>query len=219
MISELIDKQDTFEIVRDQIAGILAAETVSQMALAVEVAKDPADWKLRIFLERSNPWEEWLNSQDDTSPIINVWYDSSSFNKASSNVVSRQHSTSTFNIDMYGYGKSKGEGEGHAPGDRTAALEVQRAIRLVRNILMAGTYTYLDLRGVVGTRWPQSINVFQPQLDDRSAIQVVGARLAFSVEFNEFSPQVPSVELELVSLTVDNDSGEVLIEADYDYTA
>ena len=34
MIPELIDKQDTFEVVRDEIAAILKTEVVSQMALA-----------------------------------------------------------------------------------------------------------------------------------------------------------------------------------------
>ena len=60
MISELIDKQDNFEIVRDQIAAILVNEVASQMALATAEAKDPEDWNLQIFTERSNPWEKWL---------------------------------------------------------------------------------------------------------------------------------------------------------------
>lgn len=219
-ISTLIDKQDTFEIVRDQIAQILADEVASQMALAVLAAKDPDDWKLRVFTERSNPWEQLLNAQvADTSPIVNVWYDNSNFDSSASTVVERQKTDAVYNIDCYGYGVSKDDGgSGHIPGDKEAAFEVQRALRLVRNILMSAEYTYLDLRKIVWGRWPQAITVFQPQLDGRSVQQVVGARIQFRVVFNEFSPQVESVELEAVQVDIKRaEDGSVVAEADYVY--
>ena len=52
--------------------------------LATAGGKDPADWKLRIFTERSNPWEEWLNidADTDTSPVVNVWFDTSTFDQS-----------------------------------------------------------------------------------------------------------------------------------------
>lgn len=221
MIAELIDKQDNFEVIRDQIAAILATEVASQMALASGEGKDPNDWKLRIFSERSNPWEQLLNEQTDRSPIVNVWFDTSNFDPAASNISERQRTEGVFNIDCYGYGISSDEpGGGHNPGDKEAAFEVHKALRLVRNILMAAEYTYLGLRGVVWQRWPQSITVFQPQLDGRQMQQLVGARLAFRVVFNEFSPQVPAETLELVSVDVKRtEDGEIAAEADYDYTA
>ena len=220
MINELIDKQDTFEIVRDQIAAILALEIANQQLLATAAAKDPADWKLRIFTERSNPWEQFLNDQDDASPLVNIWYDNSNFDQSSSNSIDRQKSDSVFNIDCYGYGKSADrEAGGHNPGDREAAFEVQKALRLVRYILMAGEYLYLGLRGQVWTRWSQSITVFQPQLDGRQMQQIVGARIALRVGFNEFSPQVQTETLDLVSIDMKRaEDGEILVEADYDYT-
>lgn len=220
-ISTLIDKQDSFEIIRDQIAAILAIEVASQMQLATDGGKDPNDWKLRIFTERSNPWEQLLNEQSDQSPIVNVWYDNSNFDPSGSNIVERQKTEGVFNIDCYGYGMSKDDGgTGHVPGDKEAALEVQRALRLVRNILMAGEYTYLSLRGLVWQRWPQAVTVFQPQIDARQIQQIVGARLAFRVVFNEFSPQVEAETLELLSVDVIRaEDGEIYFEADYDYTA
>jgi hypothetical protein len=221
MIAELIDKQDNFEVIRDQIAAILATEVANQMALATAGGKDPDNWKLRIFSERSNPWEQLLNEQVDRSPIVNVWFDNSNFDPAASNISERQKTEGVFNIDCYGYGISSDEvGGGHNPGDKEAAFEVHKALRLVRNILMAAEYTYLGLRGVVWQRWPQSITVFQPQLDGRQMQQIVGARLAFRVVFNEFSPQVPAETLELVSVDVKRtEDGEIVVEADYDYTA
>jgi hypothetical protein len=220
MIAELIDKQDNSEIVRDQIAAILATEVASQQALATADGKNPADYKLRIYTERSNPWETFLNDQTDRSPVVNVWFDSSNFDKGGSNIVKRQKTEATFNIDCIGFGMSEDvPGGGHKAGDKEAALEVQRALRLVRNILMAAEYTYLGMQGVVWQRWPQSITSFQPQIDGRQIQQIVGARLAFNVVFNEFSPQVPAVTLELVSAEVSrSEDGEVVVNADYDYT-
>lgn len=220
MIAELINKQDNFEIIRDEIAAILATEVASQMALATVAGEDPNDWKLRVYLERSNPWEVFLNEQTDRSPLINVWYDNSNFNARASNSVERQKSESIFNIDCFGFGMSQDTPSGgHKAGDQEAALEVQRAVRLVRNILMAGTYTYLGLRGLVWSRWPQSVTVFQPQIEARQIQQIVGARIAFKVVFNEFSPQVPSETLDLVSAEVSrSEDGAVVVNADYDYT-
>ena len=70
MIAELIDKQDNSEIVRDQIAAILATEVANQQALATADGKDPADYKLRIYTERSNPWEAFLNDQTDCKRVV-----------------------------------------------------------------------------------------------------------------------------------------------------
>jgi hypothetical protein len=220
MISELIDKSDNFEIIRDQIAAILATESANQMQLAIDAGKEPNDYKLRVYTERSNPWESLLNEQEDRAPIVNVWFDNSNFNARASNALERQKSETVFNIDCYGYGMSQDvDSGGHIAGDEEAARESQRAIRLVRNIMMAAEYTYLGLRGLVGSRWPQSITTFQPQLDARQMQQIVASRIALRVEFNEFSPQVPAETLELVSATVSRaEDGEIVINADYDYT-
>lgn len=219
MIDALIDKQDSFEIIRDQIGAILATEIASQMALATAAGKDPDAWKLRIYSERSNPWEVLLNEQSDKSPVINIWYDNSNFDPRASNAIERQKAEAFYNIDCFGFGLSADDATGgHLAGDKEAALEVQKAIRLIRNILMAGTYTYLGLRGLVWSRWPQSVTVFQPQIDARQMQQIVGARLSLKVVFNEFSPQVPETTLELLSASVNrSEDGELIVAADYDY--
>ncbi len=219
-IAALIDKTDNVEVIRDQIAAILALEVASQMALATGAGKDPDDWKLRIFSERSNPWEQFLNSQSDDSPLVNVWWDNSNFDLKTSNILERQKSETVYNIDCYGYGKSADNNAGgHIPGDREAAFEAHRAVRLVRNILMSADYTYLGLRGLVWRRWFQAITIFQPQQDSNQMQQVVGARIAFRVEFNEFSPQIPTETLDLLSVDVNRaEDGQLVVEADYDYT-
>lgn len=220
-ITTLIDAPDTVEVIRDQVAAILAIETVAQQALAVEAEQDPEPWRLRVYAERSNVWENLPTNTDDRSPVVNVFWDTSAFEKSASNIVERQKSTATINVDCYGYGVSTGLPDGgHAPGDRQAAETAQRAVRLVRNILMAAQYTYLGLpRGTVWRRWVESITVFQPQQDSQNVQHIVGARLALTVEFNEYSPQVEPVTLELLTVSLQRaEDGQIVVEAGYDYT-
>ncbi|MCP4710735.1 MAG: hypothetical protein GY869_19085, partial [Planctomycetes bacterium] len=203
-ISELIDKQDNFEIVRDKIAEILVAAVARQMALAVLAGKDPDLWKLRIFLERSNPFEQFLNCDGaDLSPLVNIWVDNSQFDPKASNVMERQKSETIYNLDCYGIGVSADDVTGgHVPGDEKASFEVQRAVRLVRNIIMSAENTYLQSRRTVWGRWPRSIEFFQPQIDNHTVEQVKGARISLKVDFNEFSPQYIPENLELITTSI-----------------
>jgi hypothetical protein len=221
VIDGLIDKVDTVERVRDQIGAILALEVASQMAFAAQAGKDSSAWKLRVFQERSNPWDNFPANPDDRSPIVNVWWDTSTFDLSAGNVVERQKSSTVYNVDCYGYGRAANDpAGGHVAGDQQAAEEVQRAVRLVRNILMAAEYTYLGLRGVVWRRWVDSISIFQPQQDNSNAGQVVGARLTFRVDFSEYAPQVTPIPIEYLSVRVHRrEDGQIEIAADYDYSA
>ena len=225
-IQTLINKQDNVEIIRDQIAAILALEERNQRGRAKEDGKvgDPENWRLNVYTERSNPWEQYLNlpknpAPEQTAPIVNVWFDNSRFEGNSSNIVERQKSETIYNIDCYGYGTSEDDPNGgHKAGDRVAAFEMQRALRLVRNILMASQNTYLQLRGLVWNRWPQSISSFQPEIEGRAVEHVVAGRIAFRVGFNEFSPQVEGPELELLSIDIERLSdGKLLAEVDCVY--
>lgn len=224
LLTELIDKQDNFEVVGLKIAEILKLETVNQVALATAASKpNPEDWNLQIFTERSNPYEKYLNQKEIKIPIVNIWYDNSSFPKNKGDVVKRQTSETVYNIDIYGFGVATDiPAGGHTPGDLNAALTLHRAIRLVRNILMAAINTKLQLDETevgVGIRWPQSITEFQPRIDKGAIQQVIGARIALEVHFNEFSPQVIPEILELVSIDVKRtEDGEIVLETDYDFT-
>lgn len=222
MALELIDRPDTFELVRDKVAALLVAEVANQQALATAAGKDPTAWKLRVFTERSNAWEQFADGPpQDRSPIVNVWFDRSTFDPRASNTVERQKAEAYFNVDCIGYGVAQDNaGGGHKAGDQEAALEAHKALRLVRSILMAAEHTYLGLRGVVWQRWPDSVTTFQPRgLDDRPAQQIVGARLALRVTFNEMSPQTAAQTLEQIGLTVYRaEDGEVVLRADYDTT-
>lgn len=219
MIDTLIDKTDTSELIRDKLADILVTESANQIALATTAGNpDPSKWALRVFTECANPFEDFLNEDPNPAPLINVWFDSASFDMARGNVVERQMAEGVFNVDCYGYAASHETTDGHAPGDRDAALEAQRAARLVRNILMAATYTYLGMRGYVGRRWIASIKAFQPSFDAPHVSHVVGVRVALAIVYNELSPQVTGEALEGVTLTTKRaEDGAVLLVSDITY--
>lgn len=218
MITQLIDKQDTFEIVRDQIAAILKLNIENQKLLAANAGKDSSLWDLKIYSERTNPWEEFQDAEGPQSPIVNVWFDMLDSDDAGSDTVERQKVNGLFNVDCYACGTSIETAEGHSSGDEVSALTIHRTVRLLRNILMAGTYTYLGLRGTVWGRKVNSINIFQPSADDATMQNIIGARLVFRVTFNELSPQVEAVPLELLSIQVKRaENGEILLQTEYEY--
>lgn len=216
MIADLITA-DSFETVRDQIAAILAAESLSQQALATAAGEDPTLYKLRVYTERFNPWEMFRDGAADRSPVVNVYFDSMA--PTGGDTVERQPFSGVYHIDCIGCGLATANGEGHVPGDYSAAINAQRAVRLVRNILSAGEYTYLGLRGTVARRKIESVTMFQPP-HESDAIKILAARMVLRVEFNETSPQVSGVTLEEIGVNITRaDDGAVLASAVFDYAA
>jgi hypothetical protein len=219
-LDALINKQDTFEIVRDQIASILALEVANQKTLASSLSEDPELWDLEIYSERANFWEKFLNEQTDQVPIVNIVFNSLNVDESSSTRSGTITANGVYNIYVYAHGlSSDNETGGHNPGDRLAAYTLHRAIRLVRNILMASQNTYLQLRPLVSERQLDSIEIFDPAFNENPIQNVVAGRLALRVRFNEFSPQETPVDLELLSVDVKRtEDGQIVAEADYDYT-
>lgn len=220
-LETLIDKVDTFELVRDQVAVLLVENTAAQKILATAADKDPALWGLLVFTEASKPWEVYLNDPPPVPapPIVNVWYESGSFDRSKSDPVRRQAHLGVFNVDVYGFASAtvdRDDATKHRPADREAAFTAQRGIRLARNILMAGPNTYLQLRGTVAGRWPTSIQSFQPELNNEAIPGLIGMRLSLLVDFNEFSPQEVPTTLDEVGVNIHRLSdGLIVAEADF----
>jgi len=202
MTIPLIDKQDGFEIVDFKIAEILAAETVLQQALATSEGKpDPSLWEFDVFLEASNPIAVFQNDPE-AEPIVNVWFDDDNFSMKDGSVVKNQIGEAKYNVDIYvSTPSSDNVAGGYNKGDVSSSKDLFRIIRLVRNILMHPDYTYLNLQGLVGRRRLQSIQTFQPQINDRPVQNVVASRLNFQVRIKE-EPVLESFEpLELIFTT------------------
>ena len=218
MIPFLIDKQDTVEIVRDQIAAILATEVANQQVLATAAGKDPAQWNFITYSERSNPWSEFLDAETPQPPVINVTLEQCDYSMSTSTIVGDFVGTSAlFNIDCYGHGIAQDElGDGHTVGDLMGSLEAQRTARFVRNVFASAFYTYLGMRKTVHRRWIESMTIMPSSLEGRELQQIVAARLALRVEFNEFAPQYVGETLELISATVKRRrTGEIYFVGDY----
>jgi len=223
-LQNLIENRDAFEVIRDQIAAILVSERDNQKTLATAATKDPALWDFKVYTERNLPWEAAMNDAPvgtDLLPIVNVWYDSDSFAASSSNVAETQKCNGTYSIDIVGFGVSKSNGAGgQLPGDEAAALDRDRAARLVRAILMASSNAYLQLpRGFAWDRKIESRQTYQARLDQQTGVQAVAMRMRFNVSFNEVSPQYEGVPLENVTTGIIRaEDGSVLIDLSYDYT-
>lgn len=224
-IRSLIDKRDNFELVRDKIADILLRESQGQQALARAAQRDARAWELRVFTEASDPWvffpdpssdDKRDGRPEDELPLVNVWFDGTTYPAEGSDVVEQQTTVGVYNLDCYGTAVSKATLSGHEPGDRAASFEAQRAARLVRNILMAAHYVNLGLPKLVGRRFPVSMQTFQPAQDERPVQHVRAVRFAFQVRFFELSPQHEGAPLELVSVEVKRSpTGQLLLGADY----
>lgn len=227
MTIPLIDKFDNFEIVDVQIAAILAQATIDQQALALADGKDPDLWKFDVFSEKMNPFEAFQDDKEP-DPIVNVWWDSSSFNPKDGDIANRQKDDAIYNIDVYAaVSASDDPGGGHNPVDESSILALHRIVRLVRNIIMHPDNTSLQLTQTVGERtgnliwrrWIQSKEIFQPQIGDRPVQGVIAARIVLSVSFNEV-PVLASFEtIEVIGVTAKRaEDGKIILEADFDTT-
>jgi len=216
----LIDSLDGFEIVRNKVATILAAEQTLQVAAATAAGKtNPSLWKLRVYLERSDPWEMFKRTVTDFSPVVNVWYDNSNTDLGASNLRSRQQMTSQINIDIVGYAEAQENDTGHLPADRESALTAQRGARLVRGIIMHGKYNYLDLDGIVGRRYVLTRTSFQPSNSDGPIQRAVGVRLTLAVDHIETIGIQDYDAIEQIYVTHKYDpDGMIIAEQDIDTT-
>ena len=225
MTLPLIDKYDNFELITNEIASILAVETVNQQALALAAGKDPALWEFKVYVERSNPWELLPDDEEPIIPIVNVWWESLNFVQAQSlPAVNQVADPSMFNIDIIADSiTEKLTGTGQFVGDKAANEKAKRIVRLVRNILFSvpadvsqpgNDYTYLNMKGIVGARWIQNIARFVTDYDKQS-IPVSAARITLAVKHLETALEGPYENLELLQAqTTFTGDGQVVYEFD-----
>jgi len=225
-IAELIDKKDNWEICRDEIAAILARETLSQQALAQAAGKNPDLWKFDVLIEKTRPFESLDDDDFPVFPLVNISFESlTNADRESQPALVQIADPAVYNIDIWAIEINvKKSGTGYQSADRQAVLSCQRIVRLVRNILysvpadsiVAGDdYTYLNLRGIVGYRKIRSINMFEPKYDQQG-VTVSTARIQLEVKLRENSLEGPYHNLELLQAqtTVDPD-GIVNFQFDY----
>lgn len=216
-ILTLIDKQDNAEIIRDQIAAILAIEVAKQITLATAAGKNPDLYSFSTYIERSKPW---ISGE---MPLVNVFFDSDRFDNKGASLVNKQTTVGTFIIDYYG----KKDTTSSNSGDELASKEADRVARIARNILMAGEYAYLALgsrelgvgSNIVSYRTMLTREKFQPDQRNEATENIVACRLKLEVGYIETSPQASTVDFELLITSCKRASdGKVLFTKEDDMT-
>lgn len=222
LITELIDKQDTNEIVRDQIAAILALEIANQKTLALSNGKNPQDYGFDVYLERLRPFltltenEYGHENGEVKNGLVNVSFDNDMFDNKSSDTVGYQKAKGTFYIDCYAHINRNY----NSAGDEATSKEADRIARLVRNIIMSGIYTYLGLRKTVTKRYIVRREKFVPSDREGQFFEnIVATRITLEVEYIEYSPQQAGVDLELIIVNCEiGEDGLVSFSQQFDYT-
>jgi hypothetical protein len=214
-ITELLDQFDNVEKIRSNIAAILKTELVSQHQKATEQnLQDAADYKISVYLERERPWELAGDSSGNSPfPLVNIQLVGYRKDNGPGETVNRKKYIGEFFIDCY----AKGSPENPDYFDDTdATIRAWKIERIIRNILMAGPYTYLGMRNIVRGREITEARTGAPTNItgniEESAISVTICRIFMSVLFYEESPQVSGVEYDGMSFKASTTpEGEVIL--------
>ena len=205
MITERFNEPDNIEIIRDQMAGIIALEMDKQYEMAID-DDDPvaSDFLARVLVENDEP----LNAGGDNVdifPLINVSVDSRSLVDGTS-AVNYDKAQATVFVDCYQIGNNSGIFAG-----RKATIKAWKLARCVRRILRSDYYKYLRLRGVVSDVKIANMKAGVPAMND-SAIMVVLVRLSVDVVFDEAAPIVKGESLELIPVQISDENGQVVVD-------
>ena len=215
VITTLIDKQDSNELVRNKIAAILTTEIVNQRALAVTAGKpDPDLWFFDVYIERTRAWEVLTDSDGSEAGelkngLVNVMFESDSFDNAGSMNLTKQRAHGTFFLDCYAHINATDA----LAGDEATAKASERIARLVRNIIMYGDYAYLGLQGLVTRRYINKRDKLQPDIQQTGLENVIVTRVSLEVDYEEYTKEAAGVTMEEVlgECTL-SDTGQVLFE-------
>lgn len=172
---------DNIEVIRDQIAALLALDLEHQFELAVE-DNDPnaADYDVDVFVESDDPLQYVDDDTDESNPFpcVNVSLDSSSASNATAGVNAQKFAAQVL-VDCYATGNTSSD----ADFGTKASLKAWKVARLVRRILRAEPNTYLRMRGVVGgISW--KFQAGSPS-QSKSAINVKMVRITLTIEYAE----------------------------------
>lgn len=178
--NELLCEPDAIEVIRDEVAAILAVELDNQYRLAREEDDPHADdYNVSVYVDNDDVMQ--LVSDEETPfPFINVSLASAEV-ESGSTVVNRRRMSATFYIDAYATGNQIGTAEA-ASG---ASLKAWKLARFVRNILHAENYLNLNLKDVV--QWRNIERYEQGTVDaGQAAVRAKVVRMTLKVIYWDF---------------------------------
>lgn len=207
---ELQSEPDNIEVIRDQIAALLAVDFRRQAELAAESeATDSGDYNVAVYVECDDPLQYVDEDTPGANPFpcVNVILDSTDANKGTASV-NKQAFTAKFYVDCYAEGNDAEDGE----FSYKAAQRAWKTARLVRRILRAEANTYLRLRGIVG-RVSWSFQAGEPS-NTRSAIKVKMVRATLTIDYVEnVAITEGALDWDIVGIVAD-ENGRVLFGDD-----
>lgn len=218
VIPDLIDLDtNPIQLVIDKIGEILVNESANQQALAIAGGKDPDLYKIRVFADRFNPFD---NMKTDTTPLVSIKESDDSKELSVSGNHGKQQKLLTINIDCFGIGRAEETVSGHRPADLDASQDGRRAANLVNKILKSDINSNLQLdRKIVNSVNITGEQYFEPDFDSRQMGPVVAKRLSLQCKVTD-TPMINN-GVELLGVVVDverGDSGEIYTICEYDYT-
>lgn len=203
-INERLNEPDAYEIIRDQIAGIIDVEMDNQFQLAI-ADSDPVaeDYKVTTYIENDEPLA--AGSDLNIFPIVNIWLDQTRDENGTSKV-NKSTDTATYRIDLYAIGNYDGKFAG-----RKASLKAWKLARCVRRILKSDVYTYLLLRGLVSSVGIKSMEGGAPNMAD-SAVKVAQVRITLDVTFDQDAPRTTGESMEIIPVTILDEFGQIVVK-------
>ncbi len=206
--------------VRDRLGLILLTETAAQMNLATaNPALDPEQWRVRVFVDRTNIWDEYghapARGTEQASPIVNISWQSAQVDTQTSPIVDYDQRESVFFLDCYGYGISRGDGDGHVAADYLAGNEAARCAFLVQQWLSAAEH--YDLGFDPGQVYKKLISEteLQFELESDTATKVRARRVTYHVKHTQaFTAITPSTINSMTLDLVRADNGQLLLRVE-----
>lgn len=197
MIDFLLTAPDTFELVRDRVYELLNDEQANQRALAVDAGLNPFDYALDVYKERANPVSFWREDDANFVPIVNVLFNSANDNGTGDGKKTFRFD-GVFQIEIIA--GAINDSVNNISADIIASANLDRAIKLVRNILSYSAYKKLGFISNIGSKTISSIVKNAPSDANDGTIMIQSATLKLDVSYYETSPQETPDILDLIEV-------------------
>lgn len=161
-----------FELIRDRLGEILTDEIDTQAMLTYDTYFE----KVKVWAERATPFGK------EELPAVNITLHGGDY--SNKNYGSSVDGEYKFNIDIH----TNSAGEANTPGDKLAAIKLQKLIRLCRSILENSVYKTLGFAPGFIMRVGYSGFLIADMGDKPDAANTSMSRLVFVVACNETTP-------------------------------
>lgn len=221
MIETLFEAPATFETVRDSIYNILDTEQQQQQDLATADGKDPNDYALNLFLERVapiDPSDLFDVNNNVFIPVVIVKFRDTNLDNSTSTGDGTFKYSGTFDIEVIAGAQSTEDG--NLSGDYLASYRLDRAIKLIMNILNYSEYKLLGFAPsdqLIAVKKVQTITKNEPDRDYVGSLRFQGANITILVDYKELGAQAQYENLEKIEvITNRSDDDFNLFVAEYD---